>query len=143
MKRPTPHGLSQDKTVAPEASGIDHTMLAREAEWQREREAVSRRIDMANKSQVVVIESDDDEDPPGYDDDDEDRSDIWQAEASQSREPTPEASEILLKPQVVKPRRSKLPAHGGVTARFCIVMRSSPQRQISSGSQTDPRRKHR
>ena len=110
MKRPTPHGLSQDKTVAPEASGIDHTMLAREAEWQREREAVSRRIDMANKSQVVVIESDDDEDPPGYDDDDEDGSDIWQAEASQSREPTPEASEILLKPQVVKPRRSKLPS---------------------------------
>ena len=111
MKRPTPHVLSHDKAVAPEASGIDHTMLAREAEWQREREAVSRRIDMANKSQVVIIESDDDENSPGSDDDeDEDGSDIWQAEASQSREPTPEASEILLQPEVFKPRRSKLPS---------------------------------
>ena len=42
--------------AAPDTSGIDHVMLAREAEWQREREAVSRQIEMANKSQVIVID---------------------------------------------------------------------------------------
>ena len=40
-------------------SGIDYTMMTREAEWQREREAVSKQIQDANSSQVIVINSDD------------------------------------------------------------------------------------
>jgi hypothetical protein len=100
---------SHDKATGLNTSGIDHTMVAREAEWQREREAVSQRIELANKSQIVVIDSDDDVDAPEHDED-EDGSDVWQAEASQSREPTLEAPEVLPQPEVVKPRRSKLPS---------------------------------
>lgn len=56
LPAPTPTGQAED---IQEASSIDHMMLAREAEWQREREAVSRQIEMANASQVIVIDSDD------------------------------------------------------------------------------------
>ena len=40
------------------ADNVDYTMLAKEAEWQREREAVSKQIREANASQVIVINSD-------------------------------------------------------------------------------------
>ena len=109
MKEPSLLRSSHDKAAGSETSGIDHTMLAREAEWQREREAVSQRIESANKSQIVVIDSDDDADAAEHDED-EDGSDVWQAEASQSREPTLEAPEVLPQPELVKPRRSKLPS---------------------------------
>ena len=105
-KGPAP---SKVQPLVPETSDIDQTMLAREAEWQLEREAVSQQIEMASKSQVILIDCDNDDKRPG-EDDREDGSDIWQAEASQSREPTPETSEILLQPEVVKSRRSKLPS---------------------------------
>ena len=88
--------------------GIDHVMLAREAEWQREREAVSRQIEMANKSQVIVI--DDTSEIRDMSDEDEEDSDIWQAEANGSRESTPEVSEFVERPEVVKPRRMQLPS---------------------------------
>lgn len=94
--------------AAPDTSGIDHVMLAREAEWQREREAVSRQIEMANKSQVIVI--DDTSDIRDMSDEDEGDSDVWQAEANESREPTPEVSEIVERPEIVKPRRMQLPS---------------------------------
>ena len=84
-------------------------MIAREAEWQREREAVSRQIEMANKSQVIVID-DDTSELRDMSDEDEDGSDVWQAEANESREPTPEVSEIVERPQIVKPRRMQLPS---------------------------------
>ena len=99
-----------DESIEPNASAIDYTMIARKEEWQREREAVSKQIEMANKSQVIIIDSDDEEQDP---EDDAADSDIWQAEAlsaNQSREPTPEASHILLQPEFLKPRRSKLPS---------------------------------
>lgn len=41
-------------------SEVDPTMMAREAEWQREREAVSKQINEANASQVIVINGDSD-----------------------------------------------------------------------------------
>lgn len=95
-------------------STVDYTMMAREAGWQREREAVSRQIQLANKSQVIVINSDDDEvDPLRESSGDEDDDDIWQAEAhsqTNSRELTPEVSNLLAQPENVKPRRSKLPS---------------------------------
>lgn len=111
--------------VRPDAPISDDKVTDREAEWQRERDAVSRQIEMANASQVIVIDSDNEEeedDEQGQDhtvDDDtsqvkdlEEESDIWQAEASMDRneEPNMEASESLLKPEAVKPRRSKLPS---------------------------------
>ena len=108
-----------------ESSGIDHTMLAREAEWQREREAVSRQIEMANKSQVIVIDSDSSDDENEKSEDEEvraalmkpagveaDVNDIWQAEAQSadsSQNPMSEDSDALPQADMVKPRRSKLP----------------------------------
>ena len=93
---------------APDTSEIDHVMLAREAEWQCEREAVSRQIEMANKSQVIVI--DDTSEIRDMSDEDEEDSDVWQAEANESREPTPEESEIVERPEITKPRRMQLPS---------------------------------
>ena len=40
---------------------VDYTMLVKEAEWQREREAVSKQIQEANSSQVIVIDSGDED----------------------------------------------------------------------------------
>ena len=120
--------------------GPDRSRLAREAEWQLEREAVSRQIQQANKSQVIVIDSsimessedgtedegrrekaaaeeqEDDEDlkeeMAGADDGE--TVDIWQSEAQQSsrleQSASCEAPEVLFPDEVVKPRRSKLPS---------------------------------
>lgn len=103
--------LVSDESIGPDASAIDHTMMARQEEWQREREAVSKQIEMANKSQVIIIDSDDDEET--QDPEDIADSDIWQSEAQsedQSRGTTSEASNILLQPEILKPRRSKIPS---------------------------------
>lgn len=63
----------------------DSARAKREAAWQREREEVSRRIEMAGSDQVIVIDSDADapqqtESHEVLDDDDDD-GDIWQQEA--------------------------------------------------------------
>ena len=103
--------LVSDETIGPNDSTVDYTMMARQEEWQREREAVSKQIEMANKSRVIIIESDD-EDNENPEDNAVD-SDIWRAEArsvDQSRETTPGASGILPQPELLKPRRSKIPS---------------------------------
>ncbi len=106
--------LVNDDSIGPNDSAIDYTMIARKEEWQREREAVSKQIEMANKSQVIIIDSDDDEEEEEEDpEEDVADSDIWQAEAQstdQSRQTTPEASRILLQTEMLKPRRSKIPS---------------------------------
>ncbi|CAF9920775.1 hypothetical protein IMSHALPRED_004999 [Imshaugia aleurites] len=110
--------LVRDESIGPNASAIDYTMMARKEEWQREREVVSRQIELANKSQVIVIDSDSDSDDEAEEETQEPEedvadSDIWQAEAQSadpSIESTPEASDILLQPEIVKPRRGKLPS---------------------------------
>ena len=109
--------LVSDDSIGPDTSAIDYTMMARKEEWQREREAVSKQIEMASKSQVIVIDSDDDEEEEEKEKQDPEDvvadSDVWQAEAQsgdQTRETTPEASDILLQPEVLKPRRSKIPS---------------------------------
>jgi len=112
---PTASVLPKIIKERPDESTVDCTMMAREAEWQREREATSMQIEMANKSQVIVIDSDDEEyeDQEQNLDDDEEDSDIWQAEAhslERSRDATSEASSIMLQPDIIKPRRSKLPS---------------------------------
>ena len=42
-----------------EKSFAENTTMAKEAEWQRQREAVSKEIQLANTSEVIVISSDD------------------------------------------------------------------------------------
>ena len=107
--------LVSDESIGPNASAIDYTMMARQEEWQREREAVSKQIEMANKSQVIIIDSDDEEKEEEEQDPGQDcaNTDIWQSEAQSedhSRQATPEASEFFLQPEVLKPRRSKIPS---------------------------------
>ena len=107
--------LVSDESIGPNASAIDYTMMAREAEWQREREAVSKQIEMANKSQVIIIDSDDEGEEKEEQDPSEDfaNTDIWQSEAQSadhSRKTTPEASHFSLQPEIPKPRRSKIPS---------------------------------
>jgi serine/arginine repetitive matrix protein 2 len=74
----------------------------REAEWERERKAVSSQIESASTSQVIVISSDVD-----------DEEDIWQAEARHSSSSLIEESsqKAPVQPEnVEKPRRSKIPS---------------------------------
>ncbi|KAL1857851.1 hypothetical protein Plec18167_001746 [Paecilomyces lecythidis] len=63
----------------------------RQAEWQREREAVSREIQSANSNRIIVIEDDADAQQPSDDNDEaepedvpEEDYDIWQEEANLS-----------------------------------------------------------
>ncbi|KAF7509965.1 hypothetical protein GJ744_007279 [Endocarpon pusillum] len=108
---------------------------AREHRWQSEREAVSRQIENANASQVIVIDSDEEEDDPSAKRRasvaqssptksiiSEAEEDIWLAEAedaqSSSRhiaeDPFPEAEQVRqrerAKEVVSKPRRSLIPS---------------------------------
>ncbi|MCJ1398484.1 hypothetical protein MMC11_001684 [Xylographa trunciseda] len=95
-------------------------MIAREAKWQREREAISRQIEEANTSQVIVIDSSSvsDDEENGIENsvpkDGEETVDIWQCEAQQSSQmqnvTTVESSEVLFSEELAKPRRSKLPS---------------------------------
>ncbi|KAI4216281.1 MAG: hypothetical protein LQ351_001291 [Letrouitia transgressa] len=87
------------------------SMMTMEARWQREREAVSKQIEMANSSQVIVIDSDNDE---GADIDKEESGlgDIWQEEAhlSYTQESASNAPDIVAPKESAKPRRSQLPS---------------------------------
>ena len=109
--------------VSPEMSRIfrDDTMLLNwKAEWQRERETVSKQIQSASESQVIVIYSDDSDTVADVDqkeatdgEEDVDEDDIWQAEANSSdhvRDTTPEVSKVSFQEEAVRPRRSKLPS---------------------------------
>ncbi|KAL8921389.1 MAG: hypothetical protein Q9208_005715 [Pyrenodesmia sp. 3 TL-2023] len=89
----------------------DDTMLEREAEWQRERDAVSKRIQEANSSQVIVIASDD-EDDGSPESDLENDDDIWLEEARNSRtdQSTSDVLPIFRQTEAPKPRRSQLPS---------------------------------
>ncbi|KAL8916276.1 MAG: hypothetical protein Q9172_006383, partial [Xanthocarpia lactea] len=94
-----------------ELSPINQTMLEREAEYQREREAISRQIREANTSQVIVIDSDD-EGEGSAEATSEDDGDIWQEEAQSSDPPrsTSDIPPIFLQSHSKKPRRSQIPS---------------------------------
>ncbi|KAL9038753.1 MAG: hypothetical protein Q9214_005156 [Letrouitia sp. 1 TL-2023] len=87
------------------------SMMTMEAKWQREREAVSKQIEMANSSQVIVIDSDSDE---GADINEEEGElgDIWQEEAhvSYAQEQASDVPDIVAPKDSAKPRRSQLPS---------------------------------
>ncbi|MCJ1384499.1 hypothetical protein MMC17_007616 [Xylographa soralifera] len=105
----------------------DLRKIAREAKWQREREAISRQIQEANSSQVIIIDSSsikDDNDTTVDDGEDgsenlapkngEETIDVWQCEAQQSSQVQNAvnvgSSEVLVTEELVRPRRSKLPS---------------------------------
>lgn len=55
----------QEQVGAVQDDDVSSEMKRRMAEWQDEREAVSREIETANSSQVIIIDSDDPEGPEG------------------------------------------------------------------------------
>ena len=109
------HGQSSDRSPPRQARNQDHRE-AKERQWQREREEVSRRIAEANTSKVIVIDSDEEDGPQDdglEDDDDDDGEDIWMQEAQRcntrhtderDRPNTAQGEESM------KPRRSKIPS---------------------------------
>ena len=94
--------------------GLQRQDTPQEVRWQREREAISRQIEEANTSQVMVIDSDEEaEDEVGSEDGGDDDGDIWQEEADSSgsiRDPSLHVADALLQAEPSKPRRSKLPS---------------------------------
>ena len=100
---------------------IDNTIMrAQDKQWQAEREAVSRQIEMANASQVIVIDSDDEGGEGGgeggeeaeEEQEDDDDFDIWQQEANSSHVSNAQVSDSIHNPyskDMVKPPRGKLP----------------------------------
>ncbi|KAL8815291.1 MAG: hypothetical protein Q9223_005556 [Gallowayella weberi] len=110
-----------------ESSPVNRTMLEREAEWQREREAISKQIQDANSSQVIIVDSDDDSSTASLEDD----VDIWQQEArnSNTHPSTSDIPPILLQNDAKKPRRSQIPSPW--MRKSQDVLTSSPARNDS------------
>ncbi|KAL9010039.1 MAG: hypothetical protein Q9173_004986 [Seirophora scorigena] len=92
-------------------SAADRTMLEKEAEWQRERDAISRQIQEANSSQVVVIDSDDEVNASPEGDLDKD-GDLWLEEAQSlpTDDSLADVPPIFRQTEAPKPRRSQLPS---------------------------------
>lgn len=88
-------------------SALDNTMMAREAEYQRDRDDVIKQIQEANLSKVIIIESEAEDDcqDEGYEE-----SDIWQAQARSSDTLSAEPPEKKVFQNGIKPRRSRLPS---------------------------------
>ena len=97
--------ISNDN-VARSGDTVDHSMLAKEAEWQREREAVSKQIQEANSSQVIVIDSGDEESSR------DSASNASQRLPSEGENvfPAMGSSEMSIRLEMAKSRRSKLPS---------------------------------
>jgi len=110
--------FSSEQHISNETVGsISKEKERREAQWQREREVVSREIDMANSSQVIVISGDDTEavdESLTLEEDDNDAADvdICQAEANSSNHPraSPSVDGDLFPEDIAKPRRGKIPS---------------------------------
>ena len=113
--------LDHEESISTGQYDVEDTMLVREAQWQREREATSRQIQEANTSQVIVIESDDSgaeeniaKSVEKEDDEDDEEMDVWQAEARYSRSgrsktPTKVLGGLCVEVPL-KPEHSKLPS---------------------------------
>ena len=129
----------QANVTAPQSESINDTQKRQELEWQREREAVSKEIENASSSQVVVIDSDnEDEDAQNVGSDllgwdaqrEQSELDIWCEEAASCDqrsskvaarpvkacqvEPLPIQEQKVQEPNVPdgtsKPRRSLIPS---------------------------------
>ncbi|KAL8665351.1 MAG: hypothetical protein Q9168_007716, partial [Polycauliona sp. 1 TL-2023] len=100
------------KVTSTEANdSTNQSMMKREAQYQRERDAISKQIDEANPSQVNVIDSDE-EAEGSVEDTYEDDGDIWQEEARvhDKRPSTSDVPPIFLQNEPRKPRRSQIPS---------------------------------
>lgn len=86
------------------------TIAREEEEYRLERAAVSREIEKANASQVIVINSDSEEEEHDHDEDDID--DIWNEQANISGLPSQPIPDAAISPQLQnpKPRRSQIPS---------------------------------
>ncbi|KAI4164593.1 MAG: hypothetical protein LQ342_001906 [Letrouitia transgressa] len=109
----SPSTAENSESFGPETSNqpLYESMMTMEAKWQREREAVSKQIEMANSSQVIVIDSDSDEEADINEVEGE-LGDIWQEEAhlSYTQEPASDVPGIVALKDSAKPRRSQLPS---------------------------------
>ncbi|KAL8765838.1 MAG: hypothetical protein Q9209_007197 [Squamulea sp. 1 TL-2023] len=110
------NGLAKVTAVAAscaegKSSPISQSLLEKEAQFQREREAISKQIQQANSSQVIVIEGND-EDQTSVDATYDDDRDIWQEEAQNSgaRQSTSGIPPIFLHKEPRKSRRSQIPS---------------------------------
>ncbi|KKZ60666.1 hypothetical protein EMCG_04650 [[Emmonsia] crescens] len=118
-----PTSTPTDKNQSPQQS-ISSEMARREVQWQRERDDISRQIQQANSSQVIVIDSDDnsperyttgnDEAEERHENDpvdEEDYEDIWQQEARDAESQSESASFVeLSREEIIKPPRRVLPS---------------------------------
>lgn len=95
------------------------TIAREEEEYRLERAAVSREIEKANASQVIVINSDSEEEE--HDHDEHDLDDIWNEQANISGLPSQPIPDAAISPQLQnpKPRRSQIPSpwrrHGHIS----------------------------
>jgi serine/arginine repetitive matrix protein 2 len=126
----------------------------REAEWARERAAVSSQIESASPSKVIIIESDGEEDPMNLSGEvDDAEEDIWQAETRHSSSLLEEQPPKVppMQEQLEKPRRSKIPSpwrkHSkGLVYSDELAQISPPQQpenidKLLSGVQVKPKSK--
>ena len=110
----------------------------REAEWARERAAVSSQIESASPSKVIVIESDGEEDPINLSGEvDDAEEDIWQAEARHSSSLLEELPPKVPPRQepLEKPRRSKIPSPWRKNSKRLVY--SDELAQLSSPKQPE------
>ena len=105
----TPLSSTENDNHASLEHTIDYTMLAKEAEWQSEREAVSKQIQEANPSQVIVIDS------GNEDSENEDSLSASVPPSIQDQSPSQvetfigRSSNVSSRSNVLKPDRSVLP----------------------------------
>lgn len=93
---------------------LHNRTMEREAEWQREREAVVKQIETANLSRVIIIDGDTElPDEQHFKEEEMGESDIWQAEARSSDaslKSSGQQSCSVFQTQMLKPRRSQIPS---------------------------------
>ncbi|KAK0247334.1 hypothetical protein B0A54_13562 [Friedmanniomyces endolithicus] len=119
-RQPTSHKQSGDQRLDSEPS-----------EWRRARELVSRRIQEANTSQVIVIDDDTVADAAGAENEDRvesdhavdamDADDIWQEEASRSVEEESEIEVRMAGNVIQRPSRRTMRGSAAPTARVTLT----------------------
>lgn len=111
--RKTPNSRGQE-TIEGTSYNHDRTM-AREAEWQQERDAVVRQIEMANASRVIIIgdETEFQDKQQQIKSEETEDSDIWRAGAQSSaiQSSSPDQQPLnTAQTQNVRPRRGLIPS---------------------------------
>ncbi|KAL8688196.1 MAG: hypothetical protein Q9218_005834, partial [Villophora microphyllina] len=118
---PMPKASPNAGEVGVEESHAHQTTMDSMALWHQEQEgrcrqernAISKQIEEAHASQVIIINSDDESGPDAeVSDECEDNGDIWQEEAQNSGtgHSTSDIPPIFLQSDTKKPRRSQLPS---------------------------------